>query len=415
MKSAANTFKLLTPLIYLAAALATLGSPEAFAQQALVICSDDQKRIHIRERRCNRREERIVSSASLIGPSGSQGAQGERGPQGEQGPQGAKGDPGSAGQSDGSRQTLIDRLYGKATRGSLTIPAGLTFDLSNGTDLQYDNFTIENGASVTFASGTVLKCTGSFTNNGTITVRGYAEGGQLERVNSNTSSPAFFPPMKGFAYCFFALAEFGRASEILKGAPGGCSMFSDMLRTILYPGPLGGSGGGPGYNGRAGKGGGTLTVLSLGALTVGAQGVISANGENSGTPGGGGGGAGAIILASSNSVSLQGAINARGGNGALSSTKIGAGGGGGGGFLRVISPSIASTATLNFEGGNAGSNATNVSDTPRFGGSAGGDSVGAGGAGAQVSVGGISSLNGSGGSGFNLETVADPLLIFGAP
>lgn len=65
----------------------------------------------------------------------------------------------------------------------------------------------------------------------------------------------------------------------------------------------------------------------------------------------GGGGGGAILIASSGTITINGAITARGGNGASGNA---GGGGGAGGAIRLIANTVTGTGNLGAGGGNAG-------------------------------------------------------------
>src|SRR5262245_28730335 len=83
------------------------------------------------------------------------------GPQGEPGDQGAAGAPGA----DGSV-----RVYGNGSAGARTISADESW-LEGGNppaNIQFTNFTIDAGVTLIIPSGTVIRCTGTFTNNGTL-------------------------------------------------------------------------------------------------------------------------------------------------------------------------------------------------------------------------------------------------------
>jgi hypothetical protein len=119
-----------------------------------------------------------------------------------------------------------------------------------------------------------------------------------------------------------------------------------------------GGGGGfglPGTNGgggtNAGLGGprfGAVTILPLIGGSGGGGGAASAN--TRGGPGGGGGGA--ILIASSGTITLNGTIFARGGQGLGCCTFVTGGGGGAGGAIRIIANTFTGSGVINVSGGN---------------------------------------------------------------
>src|SRR5204863_7637363 len=66
-------------------------------------------------------------------------------------------------------------------RGTRTVDSsGALIDDNN----QYASFTVPSGVTVTIPSGTVIRCTGTFTNNGTIVVDPGAKGGVVPATES---------------------------------------------------------------------------------------------------------------------------------------------------------------------------------------------------------------------------------------
>src|SRR4029079_14004030 len=90
--------------------------------------------------------------------------EGALGPVGPLGPSGPAGMQGTAGEL---------RVYGDGSTGALTREPAPSSDESS---LQFTDFTIPTGVYVFVGSGTVIRCTGSFTNNGTLLVGDGAEG-----------------------------------------------------------------------------------------------------------------------------------------------------------------------------------------------------------------------------------------------
>ena len=346
---------------------------------------------------------------------------------------GAAGPPGTNGTNgmDGADGQL--RIYGDGSAGAKTVAADEVWTGGTApTNLQFTDVTINAGTTLTVQSGTVIRCTGTFTNNGTIVVSVAAAGAFV-------SSSAFLgdsfggensPGEAGVSLRSAQSGESGDASALRRAGIGGAGLAAEQARTILNPGVKAGGGGGAGgtdsflggsNNGQAG--GGSLVVLCQGAVTN--TGTITADGAGpssfdfGGPPiifGGGGGGGGVVILASRASVTngATGAINARGGPGQGSDGNEGASGGGGGGIIHLLAPLVSDAGAEVVTGGAAGAAgaAASVSATPRAGGGGGGASGGNGGNGGGVSTGGDPAAAAAGGDGFSLTTVADPTALF---
>lgn len=301
------------------------------------------------------------------------------------------------------------RIYGDGSDGALAMASNTVSSVVNH---QYTDVTINAGVTWTVPSGTVIRCTGSFTNNGTISVGTYAEGGRHGTIAAGQLTAQAGAAHPGIGTSSASNGAFGTNASTTYGGGESGGLSASQARQILKPGPLGGGGGGAGFLSGA-SGGGTVTVLCKGAVVN--NGTISANGASTlVTLGDGGGGGGIVILASQTSVtnSASGTINVKGGNGSASMGSAGAGGGGGGGWSHFIAPVISSVGTIDFSAGLGGAATTNVSSSPRFGGGCGGSSYGGGGLGAAVSVGGTSNAGFNGDPGVALETLADPTSLF---
>lgn len=364
-----------------------------------------------------------LASAAAVGPQGPQGPAGAVGPAGPQGvagatgPAGAQGNPGSQGNAGtpgttgpagptgpaGAAGNL--RVYGDGSAGAFVSAAGET--LLETPNPQFTDFTVSPGSSLVIPSGTVIRCTGTFINRGTITVLNAANEGFLQSTMEAPASPgiALSPAGNG-------RATFVSPPNVTVGGVGGTSMLAQMARNILKPGHLGGGGGGAGGgSGIGGDGGGTLVVLARGAVSN--VGVIEASGAV-GFSGNGGGGGGIVILGSGTSISnnsVSSVIRAKGGKGANSSRGAGPGGGGGGGIIHLISPETAqgTAAMTDVSPGEQGESILVPTTDPRGSGGGGGGMGGGGGTGGS-SGGGLASA-GSAGHIFNTD-VADPSGLF---
>lgn len=313
-------------------------------------------------------------------------------------------------------------IYGDGSSGELSVSED--FDLPAGTHL-FSSITINGGATLNVASGTILRSTSTFVNNGTISVKGYAFGGSRLNFSGTTASAiGQTRPGAGLAPTSAPIGDFGDNTGILKGArttPG--FLFSYNTIVIFPTGPLGGGGGAFGGTdpeasfpaSGGGDGGGVLSVFSQEELIN--NGFIYATGGDGGGPGAGGGGGGIVNLASGKSIASDGTVDVSGGDGTDGGVNAGAGGGGGGGLINFVAPIISSTGTTVISGGSGGSEvgAGGVSDSPRIGGGGGGASAGGGGEGASVYADGSTGFTFSVPNGLDGQVrsfTADPKYLF---
>lgn len=339
----------------------------------------------------------VIGPAGPPGPTGPAGPQGPAGSQGPQGVQGIQGVPGVAGDL---------RIYGDGSASERTVSATETLADVN---LQYTNFTVASGVVLTVPSGTVIRCTGTFTNNGTILVQTFARGGFGIGDDSNDLI-AVAPPNEGVAARSAGQGEFGDNSDLRSGGEGGVGLREAEALWILSPGPSGG-GGGAATDDSGTAGGGTLVVLARDRITN--NGTISADGQNALNAGSGGGGGGIIILASLIEVVNAGTLNARGGNGENADDNEAASGGGGGGFTHLLAPSVPNTGTRVVSGGAAGTGAGgSTTTTLRRGGGGGGACAGNGGNGGQIETSNVTGAAVAGSEGFNFVSALDPTPLF---
>ncbi len=297
------------------------------------------------------------------GPAGPQGDPGPTGPQGDPGPAGPQGDPGATGATGPAGPQgpagAGSSAYGDGSAGNLVVAGNTDWSTTppaNG-NFQFGNCTIGAGAVLTVPSGTVIRCSGSFTNQGTITV----DFGVPALVWAGNLDP--FPAERGLA-----MNTPGRG-----GALTGARAFPvPVLRNILNPGPYAGGNGERG-NGSpdndGGAGGGSLVILAEGGIMN--SGLIAADGGDAPDPtcdcgAAGGGGGGFIILgAAANIDNGGGTIRCTGGDGgdALAGGDDHGGGGGGGGVIHLLGPNGNSVGgALTVSGGAAGADRGNGSD-----------------------------------------------------
>lgn len=362
------------------------------------------------------RNERVVSLSELTdssvlrgpagptgptGPTGETGATGTTGPTGPTGPTGATGPQGPTGATGPTGADGILRVYGDGSAGPRTVASSITLDDSNP---QYTNFTVNTGVTLTIPSGTVIRCSGTFSNSGTIVVQRalrdhprFAENGLRDPTPSSggVESP---------------------------GGTGGAALASGVAKGLLKLGLVGGGNGFAEQGETGGDGGGSFIVICKGAVTNG--GTIRADGTNATINGRGGGAGGYVILASGVSVTNNGTVQTNGAGGATyigsdaNGTGQGPGGGGGGGVVHLIAPSIGATGTVNVAGGSGGAAGgpgviTGFTYSGGGGGGGGGGRGGDGGAVNPANIGDNSTAAGSSGSfGQILQTIADPASLF---
>lgn len=321
-----------------------------------------------------------------------------------------KGEDGAAGAPGQNGADATALLYGTGSAGDLSITSGSeTLDDPN---LNYEDISIAAGATLNLRSGTILRCTGSFNNEGTLNIYSFSKGGLQALPGSSTISPKSTSPMaSGLTAVMAANGECGTNAASVSGGWGGNSGIvnaSPLFTTLTRFGRIGGGGGGcssGSTSANAGaEGGGVAYVLCGGALNN--SGTIQAKGRNA-PVGAGGGGGGVIILGSATSIVNAGTLSVVGGTGGASEASRGAGGGGAGGAIFLISPSIVE-GTTEITGGAAGSNATAITQSPRCGGGGGGPSLSWGGDGGSVATNGTANAASAGQDGDVQSITADP-------
>jgi hypothetical protein len=278
------------------------------------------------------------------------------------------------------------RVYGDGTAGAVMITADTNWIGTPPPDdnYQFTDFTVAAGATLIVMSGTVIRCTGTCTNNGTILV-GYGAPGGIECMNPGVGLAHVVEPGPD---AFGLIAGFGEASSAGTYAYGGVGYgpidtLAEALTNVGYSGGGGGAGNG-------GHGGGAITILAevgvvnAGAIVADAQAADLTLGCQQG--GGGGGAGGVVILASKGHVVSNGAISVQGGTGGPSSAYFAPGGGGAGGIVHLFAPTITVTGALNVNAGANGTGTGTLTQSPRGAGNAGGSCGGYGGSGADVNA-----------------------------
>lgn len=345
-------------------------------------------------------------TVGTVGPQGPQGPPGQDGADGRQGDAGPAGAPGA----DGSL-----RIYGDGSAGALAVIADIRLGDQGDVNLQFTDVTVAAGVTLTVQSGTVIRCTGTFTNAGTIVVQSGAEGADRPGVDPGTLAPAGRPASPGIATRAAGNGEIGGSGAERVAGAGGSGLSEFETRTTLIVGVNAGGAGGAALS-PGGSGGGALTVLALGQLVN--DGTIVADGQAAAPGGGGGGAGGVVILASRTSItqSSDAVIQTLGGDGGPADAAAGPGGGGGGGIIHLLSPVIDDRGTTRMGGGAPGLPGAQASVTAavRSGGAGGGASAGNGGDGGSVPPGDAATPSPAspGADGFALHTRADPSALF---
>lgn len=304
-----------------------------------------------------------------------------------QGPAGANGQNGSNGangQNGTDGQDGMDSAWGDGSAGARVVSANEDLDDDN---LQFTDFTINSGVTLTVPSGTIIRCTGTATINGTIQVETAGNSGDILPDNRSKNAS------QGLSTQPAGDGELGDSSSNRQGGYPSSALDSAIGRSIIRPPVLAGGAGGGGYSGNPahGQGGGSIAIYCQGGITVNGTGLISAGGGYGGNCQGGGAG-GVIILASAGTVDHSGPIRARGSTGGAFSAFCAQGGGGGGGLIHILAQTISGNdANLSAAGGSAvtgAQGAGTVSSGTRSGGGAGGSLFGAGGQGSLVATNG---------------------------
>jgi hypothetical protein len=307
--------------------------------------------------------------------------------------------------------------YGDGSAGAVTLNTTVS-NLPADTNFEFTDLTIAPATTIGVSSGTVIRCTGNFTNNGTLNVITGAGGGFTDdaAVDGDTLTFIYQPPHPGWSPRLptngEVAANFGKATGGLGGSaipPGGAVQ-------LLQPGIYGGGGGANSTIGAGGSGGGALVVLVQGTFTN--NGSIQANG-GSGIHSSGGGGGGIIIIASKTAIDNgAGRLIAQGGASAdvfNSSAAIeGSGGAGGGGIVHLLAPAI-TQGIIDVGGGPSGAvSATPLSAPIHRAGAGGGGCGGQGGSGGLVPAGNpaLPERGSNGQPGQVIITERDPTFLF---
>lgn len=204
----------------------------------------------------------LVSACSGVdGADGADGADGKAGPEGPRGSEGtgtpgAPGAPGPAGPAGANASP-----YGDGSAGAVTISTDSPWFSAPpaGNNYQFTDLTIAAGATLSVTSGTIIRCSGTFKNAGTIQVMVGAFPGNMQRSGD---SFAFAPATMGNARTAPGDGAVAAINLAAPGGRGGLGIESSHAPLLLQPGLFGGSGGASWEGGFAGYGGGALVVLA---------------------------------------------------------------------------------------------------------------------------------------------------------
>jgi hypothetical protein len=291
----------------------------------------------------------------------------------------------------------------------LTVSADADWSVTPPSSLNFRDFTVNNGVTLTVPAGTTIRCTRSFANYGAIVVQTGARGGNGAQSDYAFNYRAF--PHPGDSYG--AAGNGGHDLNITGGdiqlwGLGGKGIPETAAASSYGQFRIGGGGGGAGVSG--GEGGGLLKVYCKGGVINGTGAIIQANGTNGSTTSGGGGG-GIIVLTSQTSIGNNGTLEVNGGNGGDSRTFAYGGGGGGGGIIILVSPNNMNAGTASVAGGTAGAQTELPNLTFGSGGGGGGACGGDGGIGGSNTNGTVNAPA-DGADGYVLSITSNPASMF---
>ena len=305
---------------------------------------------------------------------------------------------------DGS---ALDLAISASTNWSSTPPANPNFA----------NCTIDAGFTLTVPAGSTIRCSGTFTNNGTLSVSfGATAEGALNGLatSSGPTDSMTSIPHPGDTPGIASLGDSNDVSlkptQSLGGGKPGKAIPEAVAITSFSNFRIGG-GSGAGWDNQGLDGGGLVKIYCGGAIVN--AGTITATGRSGANDAIGGGGGGIVILASRTSVdNSAGTIDVSGGNGRAAISSFGGnGGGGGGGIIIMIAPTAPVLGTETVTGGTGGTNTTSVSTNVRTAGGGGGGSGGQGGNGGSLSSTGVRGVAGAGSAGYVISLTNDPLFM----
>lgn len=300
---------------------------------------------------------------------------------------------------------------GSGTAGDLAVATSVNWSGAPPANPNFANVTIGTGQTLTVPAGTTIRCSGSFTNNGTLSVLPGAESEGAFTLSSVVSGAdqltAVIHPGDTPGSASLGQSASDATGVILRGGRPGKAIPRAVALTSFGNFRIGG-GSGAGYDNQGGQGGGLVRIYCDGLIVN--NGTITARGSNASNASIGGGGGGIVVLASRTRVdNTNGTIDVSGGNALPAQSFGGNGGGGGGGVVIMVSPQTPLLGTEVVAGGTGGAGATLVVTASRTAGAGGGGSGGQGGIGGQVGNTGTPSTGGNGAPGYVITLTDDPL------
>ena len=361
--------------------------------------------------------------AGAVGPAGATGVTGAQGPVGATGVAGAAGAVGATGATGPAGPQGADgqrRIYGDGSAGTLVITANTNWSTAPPASTLFDSIRVVSGATLTVPSGTVIRCTGTFTveSGAAVTVTGGAGGGNIYQADIDPTRTLSSLPEPGVSIRPAINGLFGPfTGALMDRAGGGTGLLQFQAAFVRHPGVKAGGGGGiaaaQNLNRFGAAGGGSLVVLAQGNIQI--IGTVNADGTPPSYAGAGGAGGGIVILGSASLVvgTSTAIINANGADGRGGSGTTAGGGGGGGGIIHLIAPVVNYLGAANVAGG-AGGGAGGTASAGNFatGGGGGGACGGNGGGGGHVATNGTTGSGFGGGLGYYLVSTEDPAFSF---
>lgn len=318
----------------------------------------------------------------------------------------------------GDDSMSLAKFAGDGSDSDLTISSFTNWDSIPPTEVFFDNVTIDAGQEFRVPAGTTIRCSGSFTNNGTIIVSKGAEAEGAFSGLSNTGGPTMGMTSVAHPGDTRGVATLGDSNNdhasnpvsLGGGTPG--KAIPQAIAISSFSNFTIGGGSGAGYDNQGNAGGGLLKVYCNGTIVN--NGTISAVGSNGGNASIGGGGGGIVILGSRTAIdNSTGLIDVSGGNGSAAASFGGNGGGGGGGIIILASPTapILGTEIVSAGAGGGGTVANSVTTNFRTAGAGGGGCGGRGGFGGSVGSTGTPSSAGNGTDGYVIALNKDPSML----
>lgn len=149
-------------------------------------------------------------------------------------------------------------VYGDGSAGAKIIAASTAFaDLNP----QYTDFTVNSGVTLTVQSGTVIRCKGTFTNNGRIVVETGGRGARLLGGGTNTVDARYAPADAGVSLAPAGPGMFADSGLTIRGGFGGIGLSETQARMVLQAGTKAGGGGGGSNTQNGAAGGGSFGCL----------------------------------------------------------------------------------------------------------------------------------------------------------